>query len=186
MAFGIKGIVVHCSASVFGDADEINSWHVERGWSEIGYHKVVCTGWRKPESRGGSYDFRFDGHVQQGRADDKMGAQCSAGKMNEVSLGVCLIGMPNERPEGVDCVEPGPGSIVKRAYVTAMQAKVLIDVLARMCRRHNLDPRVQFDHAGRRPWVVSQHSDHDRGKPFCASLDMKVVRAKTMERFLEL
>ena len=37
----IRGIVVHCTASKGGDAADVNQWHLERGWSGIGYHAVI-------------------------------------------------------------------------------------------------------------------------------------------------
>lgn len=184
MGLRVLGIVVHCSASVFGDAREINSWHEERGWSEIGYHKVILNGWRKPELRGGSYDVSLDGKIEQGREDWKVGAQCLAGGMNEVSLGVCLIGYPGKKVAGATSIVAGRG--VVEAYVTERQWESLIDALARLCRRYKLDPLGSFEHRDRRPFVLSQHSDHDRGKPFCASLNMDVVRVRVADRMREL
>lgn len=69
-------IVVHCSASDRDSTtiDEIRSWHLAKGWNDIGYHKVV-TG---------------DGKVHQGRADRLVGA--GAEGWNEDSLHVCLTG----------------------------------------------------------------------------------------------
>ena len=73
----IKYIVVHCSATKgdqdFG-AEDINQWHIERGWSEIGYHFVI----------------RRDGHIELGRDLDKVGAHVKG--FNKHSWGVCLIG----------------------------------------------------------------------------------------------
>ena len=39
-----KGIIIHCSAtkpSMDIGVKEINEWHLQRGWSGIGYHYVI-------------------------------------------------------------------------------------------------------------------------------------------------
>lgn len=73
----IDTVVVHCSATSprrdIGAA-EINSWHVQRGWSGIGYHYVI----------------RRNGEVEVGRPETTMGAHVRGN--NENSLGICLIG----------------------------------------------------------------------------------------------
>jgi N-acetylmuramoyl-L-alanine amidase len=71
----IRRIMVHCSDSTFGDAALIESWHIQRGWSEIGYHYVLLR----------------DGTVEQGnRHDDEVGAHVKG--HNHDSIGICLIG----------------------------------------------------------------------------------------------
>ena len=40
----IDKIIIHCSATppdMHVDAERIDSWHKERGWSGIGYHYVI-------------------------------------------------------------------------------------------------------------------------------------------------
>ena len=32
----INKIIIHCSASDFGNAQRVREWHLERGWSDIG------------------------------------------------------------------------------------------------------------------------------------------------------
>jgi len=71
-------IVIHC-ADTYADMDigaaDIRKWHVdERGWSDIGYHKVI----------------RRDGTVEDGRDLHVSGAHASG--FNSVSVGVCLVG----------------------------------------------------------------------------------------------
>jgi len=56
----IDTIVVHCTATPEGrdvSAAEIDKWHKARGWSGIGYHKVV----------------RLDGTIENGRDPDNDG-----------------------------------------------------------------------------------------------------------------
>jgi len=70
-------IVVHCSASPEGrddSAEDIDRWHVERGWRAIGYHYVI----------------RLDGAIETGRPEDTVGSHASV--YNATSVGICLIG----------------------------------------------------------------------------------------------
>lgn len=81
-------IIVHCSASPWGDADEIDRWHRERGWMRIGYHHVVLNGYRDSKDK---YRVDDDGLVEDGRSEEDMGAHVRG--HNADSLGVCLIGL---------------------------------------------------------------------------------------------
>lgn len=55
-------------------AKEIRQWHLERGWSDIGYHYVI----------------RRNGLVEHGRSVDIAGAHAKG--HNKHSIGVCLVG----------------------------------------------------------------------------------------------
>ena len=80
MAREINSIIIHCSATPEGrdvTSAEINRWHIERGWSGIGYHYVI----------------RLDGTVEKGRDEQKQGAHAS--RHNANSIGVCYIGGMN-------------------------------------------------------------------------------------------
>lgn len=73
----ISLIVVHCSATpqdMDVGAAEIRSWHLRRGWSDIGYHYVI----------------RRDGALEPGRPVDRAGAHVKG--HNARSIGVCLVG----------------------------------------------------------------------------------------------
>lgn len=77
----IDKIVIHCSDSPQGrgdDAETIHRWHRERDWSMIGYHYVILE----------------DGTRQHGRPEFMQGAHVRG--YNEGSLGICLIGTPEE------------------------------------------------------------------------------------------
>lgn len=87
----IHRIMLHCSASTWGDARVIDEWHRERGWREIGYHYVILNGRRGARS---GYDARIDGLIETGRAEEEIGAH--VGGHNRDSLGVCLIGGPGK------------------------------------------------------------------------------------------
>lgn len=70
-------IIVHCSATPAGvdySALDIDRWHRQRGWSQIGYHYVV----------------RLDGSIEKGRPETLVGAHCK--DHNRYSIGVCYIG----------------------------------------------------------------------------------------------
>ena len=72
-----KFIVFHCSATPPNSdigAQEIDDWHRERGWNEIGYHAVI----------------RRDGTIEWGRHMDEVGAHVKGKNMQ--SVGVCLVG----------------------------------------------------------------------------------------------
>ena len=76
-----KYIVIHCSQtrpSQKVGAKEIDRWHRERGWTMIGYGKVI----------------KRDGTVEQGRADDAVQAHVKG--YNHSSFGLCLVGGAKE------------------------------------------------------------------------------------------
>jgi N-acetylmuramoyl-L-alanine amidase len=80
-----KGIVIHCSDSSFGTAQDIEDWHKERGWSDIGYHCIVSNGWI---DKNRYMDF-MDGSKEIGRDWNIIGAHA---KGYNDWFGVCLVG----------------------------------------------------------------------------------------------
>lgn len=73
----INEIIVHCSATKEGKdftVADIKRWHLERGYSDIGYHYVIYR----------------DGSVHEGRNVNISGAHCTG--HNSHSIGVCYIG----------------------------------------------------------------------------------------------
>lgn len=73
----ITKIIVHCSATPEGkdfSVADIRRWHLQRGFTDIGYHFVIYR----------------DGSVNIGRPLQKSGAHCSG--YNKNSIGVCYIG----------------------------------------------------------------------------------------------
>ena len=73
----IHTIVVHCSATQEDDwvtAADIDTWHRARGWSMIGYHRII----------------RLDGSRECGRPLFKTGAHVFGHNRNTV--GICMIG----------------------------------------------------------------------------------------------
>ena len=73
----IKELIVHCSATPEGkdySIDTIRQWHLQRGFSDIGYHYVVYR----------------DGSIHIGRDESIIGAHCTGHNTN--SIGICYIG----------------------------------------------------------------------------------------------
>jgi len=75
-------IVVHHSASMHGDADEIRRWHLARGFDDIGYHFVVT----------------MEGAIEKGRSLSYQGAHTRAKGKNRTGIGICLIGDSTKEP----------------------------------------------------------------------------------------
>lgn len=73
----ITEIIVHCSDTPEGrhtTVEEIRQWHLDRGWSDIGYHYVIY----------------LDGTVHEGRPIERIGSHCKG--HNKSSIGICYIG----------------------------------------------------------------------------------------------
>tara|TARA_R100001129_G_scaffold185899_1_gene175627 strand:+ start:3386 stop:3817 length:432 start_codon:yes stop_codon:yes gene_type:complete len=77
-----KYIVIHCSATkptMDIGAYEIDRWHRERGWLEIGYHFVL----------------KRNGIIELGRPMEAVGAHAKG--YNDESISLCLIGGLNQK-----------------------------------------------------------------------------------------
>ena len=73
----IKELIVHCSATPEGKdftVSDIKKWHLQRGFSDIGYHYVIYR----------------DGSINKGRDESISGAHCTG--HNTISIGICYIG----------------------------------------------------------------------------------------------
>lgn len=73
----IKEIIIHCSATHEGKefhASDIDRWHKQKGWIEIGYNYVIT----------------LDGKVEKGRPEGAVGAHTVG--HNRDSIGICYIG----------------------------------------------------------------------------------------------
>ena len=73
----ITKIILHCSATREGQdvsVETILKWHLNRGWSDIGYHYVIY----------------LDGSIHEGRPVNRSGAHTKG--YNSKSIGVCYIG----------------------------------------------------------------------------------------------
>ena len=91
----IEQIILHNSASNYGNRAIINKWHLQKGWSGIGYNLVFLNGRTRSSNH---YDSKLDGVIEQGRGldmdklvdPDEKGAHALG--YNYKTLGFCLIG----------------------------------------------------------------------------------------------
>ena len=96
----IEYIVIHCSATKANvdekitlpgediGVKEIRRWHIQRGWSDVGYHFVI----------------RRDGTVEEGRPLARIGAHVQ--NYNANSIGICLVGGLDEKGGAENNFEP--------------------------------------------------------------------------------
>mgnify|MGYP005990440111 FL=1 len=73
----IHKIIIHCTATREGDdisVDTIRRWHLNRGWSDIGYHYVID----------------IKGNINAGRPIELIGAHCKG--ENKYSIGIAYVG----------------------------------------------------------------------------------------------
>ena len=73
----VEALVIHCSDTPAGrehDAQDIHIWHLQRGWSAIGYNMVV----------------KLDGSIEMGRNWNRVPAHVKG--HNRKTVGVCYIG----------------------------------------------------------------------------------------------
>ncbi len=73
----INEIIVHCTATREGrnySVEDIRRWHLQRGFSDIGYHFVID----------------LNGVIHTGRPIEKVGAHCKG--HNRYSIGVVYVG----------------------------------------------------------------------------------------------
>ena len=73
----IDKIIIHCSdtkENVFFNSEDIQAWHLQRGFNDIGYHYVIL----------------LDGTVELGRDVLLVGAHAYG--HNQHSIGICYIG----------------------------------------------------------------------------------------------
>jgi N-acetyl-anhydromuramyl-L-alanine amidase AmpD len=101
----ITKIVVHCSDSPHrGDtAEDIHRWHLERGWSGIGYHYVI----------------QESGELDYGRPHYWTGSHVRG--HNTGSLGICLLGKDYFTPEQFETLE----IVINNLLMEYPQAEVL-------------------------------------------------------------
>jgi hypothetical protein len=181
----VRGLVIHNTASAFGDAAQVNEWHIARGFARIGYHAVILNGLRYGGKRATGYSEALDGKIEPGRDESQVGAHCLAEGMNVVSLGVSCVGLPGKAVPGAT---PAPDPVRqpgKQAYLTERQYHALIHWLSVKCLKYGLDPLGKFVHpaTGVSHFVISQHSDADpHKKPDCASLNLPIVRQAVATR----
>lgn len=73
----INKIILHCTATPEGrdvSVDTIRQWHLDRGWSDIGYHYIIY----------------LDGTIKEGRPVERQGAHVRG--YNKNSIGIAYVG----------------------------------------------------------------------------------------------
>jgi N-acetylmuramoyl-L-alanine amidase len=92
----VRHLIIHCSDSLWGDAEEVRRWHTlppprGNGWSDIGYHYVIQGPYPTYRAlQAGKPVEDSDGLVVPGRPENVAGAHAKG--FNASSLGVCLVG----------------------------------------------------------------------------------------------
>lgn len=153
-------LIVHESVSAWGTAEDINRWHLERGFAGIGYHYVIGSAYPTAAShRLRQPDPAHDGKLLPGRdldgdydVDEEIGAHCPG--FNSTSLGICLIGVGGEYSQA--------------------QLDTLHALLAAKCREYSIPIE-----------RIRGHSETENGKrqgKQCPSLPMDEVRAAVRRR----
>jgi len=98
----VNHLIVHCSATpetMDIGVEEIRRWHRQRGWLDVGYHKVI----------------RRDGTIEDGRPITAPGAHARG--FNHISIGICLIG-------GVESDKKTPEANYTHAQWEALEAQI--------------------------------------------------------------
>lgn len=110
----INKIIIHCSASEFGNAQRIREWHLEKGWSDIGYHYVINNGKVFKDDK---INQRVqDGFIEKGRDDSIVGAHTQG--QNSNSIGICLIGNKDFTKEQFNSLDILLDSLLKAYNLT--------------------------------------------------------------------
>ncbi|MEM5853638.1 MAG: N-acetylmuramoyl-L-alanine amidase [Candidatus Aenigmatarchaeota archaeon] len=87
----INKIIIHCTDSDWGNIDEIRRWHIERGFSDVGYHYIIYNGYLTYKSwKERKRNEKADGLVVLGRDVERIGSHCVG--HNKDSIGIALVG----------------------------------------------------------------------------------------------
>lgn len=73
----ISKIIIHCTATPedrHTTVEDVRRWHLDRGWSDIGYHFLIY----------------LDGSLHKGRPVEIAGAHCKG--HNKESIGIAYVG----------------------------------------------------------------------------------------------
>lgn len=105
----INKIILHCSATPeyrYVSVDTIRQWHLDRGWSDIGYHYVI----------------ELDGTVKEGRPVERQGAHVRG--LNKNSIGICYVGGCDEDMKPKDTRTISQKISLERLIMELMNANV--------------------------------------------------------------
>ena len=91
----VRWIILHCSASHYGDVETYTEWHLDRGWSDIGYHWVITNCYPTYDYwKNKTPDITYDGVIHSGRGEKWRGAHVA--NHNWESIGICITGKGGE------------------------------------------------------------------------------------------
>jgi len=87
----IDTIVIHCSATGYGNRSLFKRWHRKLGWDDVGYHFIILNSYPRMKfwNEKTPY-FDSDGRIEKGRPVEKAGAHVRL--HNENTIGICLVG----------------------------------------------------------------------------------------------
>jgi len=158
----IKRIIIHHSASEWGNAFTIDKWHKEKGWSGIGYHWIINNGYTNySDYKNNRKFYELIGSIECGRtldADEWIQANekgAHAYGYNSDSIGICLIHKTGK-------------------YHKKMLNK-LFSFLVELIIKFNID----IDN-------IVGHCELDSKKPECPSIDMEKLRNDLKNHFEEI
>ena len=87
----IDTLIIHCSATEFGNKSLFKRWHHARGWDNVGYHYIILNSYPlKKKWTEKTPDFNSDGKIEKGRPEELIGAHTRL--HNDNSIGICLVG----------------------------------------------------------------------------------------------
>ncbi|MDA3837588.1 MAG: N-acetylmuramoyl-L-alanine amidase [Candidatus Delongbacteria bacterium] len=87
----INTLIIHCSATEFGNKSLFKRWHHARGWDDVGYHYIILNSYPlKKQWYEKTPNFTSDGKIEKGRPEENIGAHTRL--HNDNSIGICLVG----------------------------------------------------------------------------------------------
>jgi len=91
MTRNIDTIVIHCSATEYGNKSLFKRWHKKLGWDDVGYHFIISNAYpKKKDWHEKTPEFNSDGKIEKGRPVELAGAHVRL--HNENTIGICLVG----------------------------------------------------------------------------------------------
>lgn len=154
----IKRIFVHCSASEWGDVEEVTRWHKQRGFDTIGYHWLITNCFPLYRHYKDSVAVGlYDGKVWPGRDEGDIGAHVK--EANKDSIGICLIG--NEA-------------------FSSRQVDSLVDLCVRKCLQYGLQSEQVRGHL---EWWTDQGLPPAKS---CPNLPMPEIRKRIAIHMVEM
>lgn len=161
----INLLIIHCTATRpsqdIGVA-EVNSWHIQRGWREIGYHFVI----------------RRNGVVERGRDVGKQGAHAKG--YNRKSIGIAMAGGVDDNLQPQNNFTPAQWASLKTMvgkYMTDYEGIKVIghnEVSAKACPSFNVQT-----------WLANTFPDGQVDEELLAGLEDDTVEDQEGAKQLE-